>query len=111
MQRTTIDYVHTRHSPDERVGHREAAYQRDEVSGPLSGAHSASPVDDDVNHGKRLKKTVHEETTEILEEEVEQTPSEANVSTVFIVRHSLQADVTISFLDRSRLTEGSPDFE
>lgn len=80
MQRATVDYVHTRHSPDERVGHREAPYQRDEVSGPLSGAHSATPEDNDVYRGKKVKKkTVHEETTEVLEEEVEPTPSEANV--------------------------------
>ncbi|KIM84102.1 hypothetical protein PILCRDRAFT_818404 [Piloderma croceum F 1598] len=79
MQRKTVDYVHTRHSPDERLGGREATYQRDEVSGPLSGtAYTGDEVP--VNHGKVLKKkTVREETTEVLEEEGSPTASEANL--------------------------------
>ncbi|KAJ7707637.1 hypothetical protein B0H17DRAFT_898180, partial [Mycena rosella] len=32
LQKTTIEYIQSRHSPD------EATYLRDEVSGPLSGA-------------------------------------------------------------------------
>jgi hypothetical protein len=79
MQRKTVEYVHTRHSPDERLGGREATYQRDEVSGPLSGTYTGDEVP--VNHGKVLKKkTVREETTEVLEEEGSPTASEANVS-------------------------------
>lgn len=78
MQRNTVEYVHTRHSPDERLGGREATYQRDEVSGPLSGTYTEEVP---VNQGKVLKKkTVHEETTEVLEETGSPTASEANVS-------------------------------
>jgi hypothetical protein len=81
MQRKTVEYVRTRHSPDERLSGREASYQRDEVDGPLAGKYKSDEVP--VHHGKTLKKTtVHEETTEMLEEEGPGTPtaSEANVS-------------------------------
>ena len=78
MQRKTVDYVHTRHSPDERLGGREAAYQRDEVDGPLSGKYKP-----DKMPAKTVKrKTVHEETTEVLEEGGAPTASEANVSCI-----------------------------
>jgi hypothetical protein len=78
MQRKTVDYVHTRHSPDERLGGREAAYQRDEVDGPLSGKYKHDEIP-----AKTVKRTtVHEETTEVLEEGVAPTASEANVSCI-----------------------------
>lgn len=31
----TVEYVQARHTPDERVGSREATYERDTVEGPL----------------------------------------------------------------------------
>ncbi|KAJ7475906.1 hypothetical protein FB451DRAFT_1245205 [Mycena latifolia] len=59
LQKTTIEYIQSRHSPD------EAAYLRDEVNGPLSGAKSD-------NHGSHpqvlVRKTVHEEKTEVLKD-------------------------------------------
>jgi len=79
MQRQTVDYVHSRHSPDERVAPREATYQRDEVSGPLSGKYEVSSENNDGRRKTLKKKTVREETTEVLTEDVEPTPSEANV--------------------------------
>lgn len=99
MQRATVDYVHTRHSPDERVGPREAAYLRDEVSGPLSGSgiSTTTATTHEVNQGKKVKKkTVHEEVTEVVEEDrVEPTPSEANVSRDFgLLNHVLYLILT-----------------
>jgi hypothetical protein len=80
MQRKTVEYVHTRHSPDERLGGREAAYQRDEVHGPLSGT-GFNGSDEGADHTKTLKKkTIREATVEVLEEGGHQTASEANVS-------------------------------
>jgi len=56
MQKTTIDYIQSRHSPD------EAHYLRDEVNGPLSGAKG----DGTESHPQVLvRKTVHEEKTEV----------------------------------------------
>lgn len=76
MQRKTVDYVHTRHAPDERLSGREASYLRDEVDGPLAGKFKRDEVPE--NHGKTLKKkTVREETTEVFEENL--TASEANL--------------------------------
>ncbi|KAJ6576550.1 hypothetical protein DFH09DRAFT_1078139 [Mycena vulgaris] len=55
LQKTTVEYIQSRHSPD------EATYLRDEVNGPLSSALS------DESHPQVLvRKTVHEETTEVL---------------------------------------------
>ncbi|KAJ7227256.1 hypothetical protein GGX14DRAFT_418832 [Mycena pura] len=52
LQKTTIEYIQSRHSPD------EASYLRDEVNGPLSSAQS----DDRESHPQVLvKKTVTEE--------------------------------------------------
>jgi len=81
MQRRTVDYVHSRHAPDERLSGREAAYPRDEVHGPLSGKFTGSAAQEprSVDHGKTVKKTIREETVEVLED-FTQTPSEANVS-------------------------------
>ena len=31
----TVEYVQSRHSPEDRVGSREAQYERDSVEGPL----------------------------------------------------------------------------
>jgi hypothetical protein len=78
MQRRTVEYVHARHAPDERLGGREASYQRDEVHGPLSGTYKSDEVP--VNEGKTMKRKIVHETTEVLEEP---TASEANVR-VFI---------------------------
>ncbi|KAK7033180.1 hypothetical protein R3P38DRAFT_2921212 [Favolaschia claudopus] len=56
LQKTTVDYIHARHSPD------EASYSHDSVNGPLSGAKSDEVL---------VRKTIHEEheeTTEILQD-------------------------------------------
>ncbi|KAJ7285055.1 hypothetical protein C8J57DRAFT_1290309 [Mycena rebaudengoi] len=60
LQRTTVDYIQSRHSPD------EATYLRDEVSGPLSGAKS----EEHESHPQVLvRKTVHDETTEVWKDD------------------------------------------
>ncbi|KAJ6619804.1 hypothetical protein B0H10DRAFT_2025113, partial [Mycena sp. CBHHK59/15] len=60
LEKMTIDYIHSRHSPD------EAAYLRDEVNGPLSGAKGEE-------HGSHpqvlVKTTVREQTTEVWKDE------------------------------------------
>lgn len=90
MQRKTVDYVQTRHSPDERTSSRES-HLKDEVDGPLSS--KARHDETQVNHGKTLKKkTVHEETTEVLLEEANPTASEDNVS-VFCCSCELLAEM------------------
>jgi len=53
LQKTTVEYIQSRHSPD------EAYYLRDQVDGPLSSAKS-----DDVV----VRKTIHEEKTEIFKD-------------------------------------------
>ncbi|KAJ7104080.1 hypothetical protein B0H15DRAFT_6602 [Mycena belliarum] len=67
LQRTTIDYIQTRHSPD------EAYYSADVVSGPLSAAKGDSQ---ECDPQVLVRKTVREETTEILKDA---TDSEAVV--------------------------------
>ncbi|KAF7979128.1 hypothetical protein HWV62_43353 [Athelia sp. TMB] len=65
LQRETVDYVHTRHSPDERVGGARESSEADRVDGPLGV------------HGTVLEKRTTKEVTE--EKVVEKpTPSEAN---------------------------------
>jgi len=39
----TVEYVRSRHSPDERVGSREATYERDSVEGPLGSGTPEAP--------------------------------------------------------------------
>ncbi|KAF9648699.1 hypothetical protein BDM02DRAFT_3115023 [Thelephora ganbajun] len=39
----TVEYVQSRYSPDERVGSREAMYERDSVEGPLGSTESPGP--------------------------------------------------------------------
>ncbi|KAJ7067010.1 hypothetical protein C8F01DRAFT_655649 [Mycena amicta] len=65
LQKTTVEYIQSRHSPD------EAAYLRDEVNGPLSGAKT-----DDTNSDPQVlvRRTVRE-TTEVWKNE-EGTASE-----------------------------------
>jgi len=80
LQRLTVEYVHARHSPDDRLGSRESHHERDEVSGPLS---TKGHIDDlqtrtvqDIHSeefdevpgrkgkgGKRLRRTVTKEET------------------------------------------------
>ncbi|KZP22732.1 hypothetical protein FIBSPDRAFT_1043329 [Athelia psychrophila] len=56
LQRETVEYVHTRHSPEERISGRESAEKLDEVIGPLGG--------------KVLqKRTVKETKEEVVEED------------------------------------------
>ncbi|KIJ66892.1 hypothetical protein HYDPIDRAFT_26307 [Hydnomerulius pinastri MD-312] len=91
MQRNTVDYIHARHSPDERLGPREASYVRDEVNGPLGSARvgefegvvgdgDLGLEDLDIESDGRTvtRRVVHEETT--VTRESEPTESEANVS-------------------------------
>ncbi|KAJ7126921.1 hypothetical protein C8R44DRAFT_779904 [Mycena epipterygia] len=60
LQKTTIEYIHSRHSPD------EASYSHDQVNGPLSGAKG----DGQDSHPQVLvRKTVHEEETEVWEDD------------------------------------------
>jgi len=59
LQKTTVEYIHSRHSPDGRVSPREATYETDSVLGPLSDAQG-------TENGTVVKKTVHEETTEVI---------------------------------------------
>lgn len=78
LQETTIDYIHARHSPDDRVAPIRSMYKRDTVEGPLS---QASGVEDTEGHQELVKKTIHkQETTEIYKQS---TPSEDNVSGVY----------------------------
>ena len=66
MQRRTVDYIHTRHSPDDRIGGREATYQRDEVHGPLSDVRGSPDHDDGLLDCSKTaqKTTAREETIE-----------------------------------------------
>ncbi|KAJ7928971.1 hypothetical protein B0H13DRAFT_2311247 [Mycena leptocephala] len=60
LQKTTVEYIQSRHSPD------EATYLRDQVDGPLSSAESTNQE----SHPQVLvRKTVHEETTEFLKDD------------------------------------------
>ncbi|KAH7928091.1 hypothetical protein BV22DRAFT_1149240 [Leucogyrophana mollusca] len=94
LQRKTVNYIQSRHSPDERLEPREATYTHDEVTGPLGSARVGEfeGVIGDGDSGFDLEETVvdpdgrtvkrhvlHEETTEVLRDG-EPTASEANVS-------------------------------
>ncbi|KAF7374831.1 hypothetical protein MSAN_00369100 [Mycena sanguinolenta] len=61
LQKTTVEYIQSRHSPD------EATYARDQVDGPLSGAQSDEVL---------VRKTIHEERTEIFPDGSKRTASE-----------------------------------
>ncbi|OJA17105.1 hypothetical protein AZE42_02610 [Rhizopogon vesiculosus] len=94
LQRKTINYINARHQPEEVMDHREAAYLRDEVSGPLGTArvgefegivgasdlgidHEGTDIDSD---GRVIKRhVVREETTTEVVREPNPTASEANV--------------------------------
>ncbi|KAJ8521368.1 hypothetical protein ONZ45_g1943 [Pleurotus djamor] len=71
LQRSTIEYIHSRHSPDERAAPTNAFYSHDTVKGPLSGAQGVEEV--------KEQHTVHDETTTVLKERIVPTDSEANV--------------------------------
>jgi hypothetical protein len=53
LQKTTVEYIQSRHSPD------EATTLRDQVDGPLSTAQSDEVL---------VRKTIHEETTEVFKD-------------------------------------------
>ncbi|KAJ7455389.1 hypothetical protein B0H11DRAFT_2067896 [Mycena galericulata] len=66
LQKMTVEYIQSRHSPD------EATNLRDEVNGPLSGAKS----ENHESHPQVLvRKTIHEEETEVWNDD-KQTDSE-----------------------------------
>ncbi|CAK5268493.1 unnamed protein product [Mycena citricolor] len=69
LQKTTIEYIHSRHSPD------EAHYAKDEVSGPLSGAQGS----EDGSHPQVLVRETVKKTKEWTETQLEQTASEESV--------------------------------
>ncbi|KAJ7158690.1 hypothetical protein C8R46DRAFT_1109912 [Mycena filopes] len=58
---TTVEYIQSRHSPD------EAADLLDQVKGPLSGA-KTDGHDGDDSPQVLVRKTVHDETTEVLKD-------------------------------------------
>ena len=63
LQAKTIEYLRTRHNPDDRTGSTVAEYAREEVMGPLSGAQgkedSNTDADDmDTNSIHRQRCTV-----------------------------------------------------
>ncbi|KAJ6513184.1 hypothetical protein C8R45DRAFT_962723 [Mycena sanguinolenta] len=61
LQKTTVEYIQSRHSPD------EATNLRDQVDGPLSSAKSDEVL---------VRKTIHEERTEIFSDGSKRTASE-----------------------------------
>jgi len=75
LQRQTVDYLHSRHSPEDRLDTTEASYSHDEVTGPLSGA-IGSESDENIVVTRTF---VHEKTTEEWKRKPGQTPSEKNV--------------------------------
>jgi hypothetical protein len=75
LQRQTVEYLHLRHSPEDRIDTTEASYSHDEVTGPLSGAVGSESEDEAVS----MKTFVHEETKEQWKRKAERTPSEENV--------------------------------
>lgn len=73
MQRKTVDDIQTRHGPDERLSSRESNI-KDQVDGPLSLGYKNKQKggyrneETQLNQGQtKNKKTVHEESTEVLQ--------------------------------------------
>ncbi|EGO24275.1 hypothetical protein SERLADRAFT_467312 [Serpula lacrymans var. lacrymans S7.9] len=70
LQRRTVNYIQSRHAPDERLDQREAFYARDEITGPLRTASvgefevdmEGTEVDPD---GRSVRRVVREEKTEL----------------------------------------------
>ncbi|KAK0469728.1 uncharacterized protein EV420DRAFT_1496258 [Desarmillaria tabescens] len=64
LQKRTVEYLTSRHSPEERVEPTFALYTRDEVEGPLS---SAQGFEDQDDHAEEVvKRTVQKETTQVF---------------------------------------------
>ncbi|KAF8896322.1 hypothetical protein BD779DRAFT_1495196 [Infundibulicybe gibba] len=78
LQESTVEYIRSRHSPDDRMGPTTAYYPRDEVSGPLG---DAKGVERDQGQKVLKHKTTvrEEETTDILKSKPTSTSSEENV--------------------------------
>jgi hypothetical protein len=87
MQKTTVEYLNSRHSSD----------VLDEVTGPLSNAKSDEPDHPDV----LVRKTVHEEKTEVWKDD-KRTGSEDAVSPWFTLSSSRHSNTS-----RSRRTAES----
>ncbi|KAF8656254.1 hypothetical protein AX16_002690 [Volvariella volvacea WC 439] len=73
LQATTVEYIKSRHTPDERTEPTVASYVREEVEGPLSGRGRQDP-----------EETVYEETTvkstrKVFDLKEHPTPSEEDV--------------------------------
>ncbi|KAH7884382.1 hypothetical protein F5I97DRAFT_1889101 [Phlebopus sp. FC_14] len=92
IQKKTVEYIRSRHQPDERMEHSEASYVRDEVTGPLGSARVGEfegvvgdgdrgfeEIENDINSDSRTvnRHLVHEEMTEIRKEKP--TESEEDV--------------------------------
>lgn len=90
LQRETVEYVHTRHSPEERISGRESAEKLDEVIGPLGG--------------KVLQKRTVKETKEEVVEEDNQAISKAD----FCVPNINKA---LTFFLRTAPIRGEPEAE
>ncbi|KAK7050909.1 hypothetical protein VNI00_005021 [Paramarasmius palmivorus] len=71
MQNKTVDYILSRHNPDDRAQSTQSTLLKDAVEGPLSSAEGHEEAE------TLVKKTVHEETTEVIKKNP--TPSEESV--------------------------------
>jgi hypothetical protein len=70
LQASTVEHIQGRHNPDDRASARRTT-SADEVTGPLSSAKSNihHETDGDGNVQRVIKrKTVHDETTEVVSE-------------------------------------------
>ncbi|KAK0485251.1 hypothetical protein IW261DRAFT_892594 [Armillaria novae-zelandiae] len=64
LQKRTVEYLTSRHSPEERVEPTFALYTRDEVEGPLSSAQGFEDQDDQPE--TLMKRTVRQETSQVF---------------------------------------------
>ncbi|KAK0500432.1 hypothetical protein EDD18DRAFT_1349311 [Armillaria luteobubalina] len=64
LQKRTVEYLTSRHSPEERVEPTFALYTRDEVEGPLSSAQGFEDKDDQSD--TVMTRTVHQETSQVF---------------------------------------------
>ncbi|EEB90890.1 hypothetical protein MPER_10844 [Moniliophthora perniciosa FA553] len=67
----TVDYILSRHNPDDRAQSTQSASMKDSVEGPLGTAQGHEDTE------TLVKKTVHEETTEVRKTPI--TSSEESV--------------------------------
>lgn len=70
LQRKTVEGIKKRHMHDDSSEPTTASFSRDSVEGPLSDSGGSKEF---------VKKTVHEETTEVLKDKLRPTSSEESV--------------------------------